>query len=143
MNIDFFRFTNAAICQTWGSSDAAGYNIYSVVNVSVPPTMVKLIRIDIGFKIPRGYFGKILARSSFALRFTDAFGGVIDADYRGPMIVMFFNFSSTFTEIEKGMRFTQIIFQIIAPPTLREIEKFTDTTQKDTGSFGSTGFRYV
>ena len=39
------------------------------------------------------------------------------------------------------MRFTQIIFQKTATQTL-EVEKFTDTTLRDTDSFGSTGIDF-
>ena len=141
MRIDFVKFSSAAIPPTKGSADAAGCDLYSVENVLVPPAMMKLIRTDIGFKISKGYFGKIHTRSSFALRFTDAGGGVIDAVYKGPVTVLFFNFSNKFIQIEKGMQFAQIIFQKTATQTL-EVEKFTDTTQKDTDLFGSTGIDF-
>ena len=43
---------------------------------------VKLVRTAIGFKIPRGYFGKICVRSSFAIRYTNVDGGEIDTGCR-------------------------------------------------------------
>ena len=92
MRIDLVRFSNAAICPTRESSDAAGFDLYSVEDVLVPPSTVKLLRTDIGFRIPRGYFGKIHPRSSCALKYTDVDGGVTDADYRGPVSVIFFQF---------------------------------------------------
>ena len=134
MGVHFIKFSSAAICPTKGSADAAGYDLYSVKNVLVPPAIIKLICTDIGFKIPRDYFGKVHATSSFAFHFTDVSGGVIDADYRGPVTIVFFNIFSKFVEIEKGTRFAQIIFQKIATPTLRE-----NATQRNTGSLGSTG----
>ena len=81
MKIDFVRFSDAAICPTKGSSDAAGFDLYSDEDVPVTPSTVKLLCTDIGFKIPRDYFRKIHPRSSFALKFIDVSGGVIDADY--------------------------------------------------------------
>ena len=139
MRIDFVKFSRPAIYPIKGSEDVAGFDRYSVENVLVPPAMVKLVRTDIGFKISKGYFGEIRARSSFPLCFTDVGGGVTDAYYKGPVTLIIFNFSSKFVEIEKGARFTQIIFHKIARPTLREVEKFSDTTQRNTVSFGSTG----
>ena len=50
--------------------------------------------------------------------------------------MIFFNFSARFVEIEKETRFAQIIFQKVTNPTLREVQKFTDRTQRDRGSFG-------
>ena len=145
LRIEFVKFSSAAITPTKGSADAAGYDLYSFENVLVLHAMVKLIRTDIGFKIPKGYFGKISARSSFILCFTDVGGGVIDTNYRGPVTVVFFNFSSKSVETEKGTQFAQIIFQKIVTPTLREVEKFMDLTQRDTGLFGSigSGFKHV
>ena len=139
MRTDFVKFSAAAICPTKRSSDAAGFDLYSVEDVLVPPSTVKTIRTDIGFKIPRCYFGKIHSRASSALRFTDASGGVIYSDYRGSVPVVFLNFSARFVEIEKGTRFAQIILQKITNPTLREVEKSTDRTQRDRLSFGSSG----
>ena len=142
MRTDFVKFSAAAICPTKRSSDAAGFDLYSVEDVLVPPSTVKTIRTDIGFKIPRCYFGKIHSRSSSSLRFTDVSGRVIYSDYRGPVPVGFFYFSARFVEREKGTRFAQIILQKIANPTLREVEKFTDRTQRDRLSFGSSGLGY-
>ena len=142
MRIDFVRFSDAAICPTKWSSDAAGFDLYSAKDVLVPPSAIRIIPTDIGFKIPRNYLGKVRLHSSFALRFTDVGGGVIDSDYRGPVSVIFFNFSARSVEIEKGTRFAQIIFQKITNPTLREVEKFTDRTQSDRGSFGSSGLEH-
>ena len=100
MRVEFVKFSNAAICPTKGSSDAAGFDLCSVKDVLVPLSTVKLLRADIGLKIPRGYFGKIHPQSSFALRFTDVCGGVIDADYRDLVSLIFLNFSPRFVETE-------------------------------------------
>ena len=86
---------------------------------------MKIIKTDIGFKIPEGYFGKIYARSSLTIRCTEVSGGVTDSDYRGPVSVIFLNFSNKSIEIEKGNRFFQIVFHKIANhPVLREVDKF-------------------
>ena len=67
-------------CPTKGLADAAGFDLYSVEDFIIPPSNVRVIQTDIGFKIPRGYFGKVHSRSSFTLQFTDVGGGVTDAD---------------------------------------------------------------
>ena len=146
MKINFVRFSSAAIAPTQGTKDSAGFDLYPVQDVLVSRNSTKIIRTDTGFKIPRGYFGKIYSRSSFALRFTEiGGGGVIDADYRGPVSDIVFNFSNRHVEIEKGSRFAQIVFQKVANhPVLREVENFEDNkTQRGEGSFGSTGLKYV
>ena len=125
MRIDFARFSNTAICLKKGSSDVAGFGLYFLRDVLVPPSAGNIIRTDIGFNIGRNYFGKIHSCSSIALRFTDVDVGVIDSDHRDPMSWIFFNFSAKFVEIEKGTRFPQINFQrllILRSEKLRNLQ---------------------
>ena len=107
-----------------GTSGSAGFDLYSVEDVLVSPSSAKLIRTDVGPKIPLCYFGKIHPRSSFKLRFTVVGAGVIDSDYRGPVGVIFFNFYDKFIHMGEGERFAQFVFQKIAPPHLREVASF-------------------
>ena len=71
MKIEFVKLSPSAIEQTRGSDDAAGFDICFVDNYTVRPTTSHIIRTDIGIKIPRGYFGKINPKLSFALCFID------------------------------------------------------------------------
>ena len=53
--------------------------------------------------------------------------GVIDADYREPIVVPFFNFSDKAINIEKGERFCQVELQKIANHSvLREVDNFDE-----------------
>ena len=92
MKIGFLRFSSSATTATQGAKDLTSFDLYSIENVIMPANSMKIIKTDIGFKIPKGYFGKIHARSSLVIRCTDVSGGVIDSDYRGPASVIFFNF---------------------------------------------------
>ena len=88
MKVDILKLSNFAITPIKGTEDSAGLDLCSVGDVSISLNSIKLIKMDIGFKIPPGYFGKIYARSSLPVRCTE-----IDARYRGSIIVLFFNFS--------------------------------------------------
>ena len=106
---------------------SAGYDLYSVEDVCIMPRSAKLLRTDTGFKSPRGYFGKIKARCSLALRFANVGGSIIDAGYRGPVGVIFFNFSDKNIWIGEGERIGQIVFQRIATNlTLSEVSDFEE-----------------
>ena len=66
-------------------------------------------------------------------------GCVIDADYKGPVAVIFFNFFEKSVDIGKGDRFCQIFFHKIANhPVLREVDNCEDKTDRGEASFGST-----
>ena len=81
MKIEFLSFSSSAISPTQDTEDSVGFDLYSVENFIVPANFMKIIKIDIGFKIPRGYFRKIYARSSLTIRCTEVSGSVIDPDY--------------------------------------------------------------
>ena len=140
MTTDFVKFSNDATEPTKGTSNSVGFDLYCTENSLVAPSSVRIINTCIGFKISRGYFRKVYARSSFALKVG---AGLIDADYRGPVCVLLVNFSNSIIEIEKGSRFNQIVFQKCARPTLREVEMFSErsTTCRGRNGFGSTGLK--
>ena len=98
----------------------------------------------IGFKILYGSFKRIYARLSFALKFTDVGSGVVDATYRGPVCVVFFNFSINIIEIEKGLRFEQIVFKKCPYQSLREVESFDGRSIFcGQNGFDLTGLKYL
>ena len=144
MKIEFLKFSSSAITPTQGTKDSAGFDLYSVENVIVLANSMKIIKTGIGSKIPRGYFGKIYARSILAIRCTELSGGVTDSDYRSPVSVIFFNFSSKPIEVEKGNRFCQIVCHEIANySVLREVNTFEDKTDRGEESFGSANKKHV
>ena len=79
MRTDFLRFSNNAISPTKGSADAAGNDLYLTEEALVPPSSASFECL-------------LHARSSFAMQFTNVGDGVIDSDYRGPVVVVFLKF---------------------------------------------------
>lgn len=52
------------------------------------------IGTDLSIAVPLGTYGRVAPRSGLAVKhFIDVGAGVIDADYRGPVGVVLFNFS--------------------------------------------------
>jgi dUTP pyrophosphatase len=53
-----------------------------------------VVPTDISLAIPDGHYGRVAPRSGLASKhFLDTGAGVIDADYRGPLGILMFNFS--------------------------------------------------
>ena len=74
------------------------------------------------------------------MQFTDVGGGVIDSDYRGPAVVIFFNFSNRHFEVKEGKRFAQIMFQKLAQPVMSKVKTIEDSrTLCNQGAFGLSG----
>ena len=103
MTVDFVRCRHKAITPTQGTSGSASYDVYSVEEVFVQPSSARLIQtgFKIRFKIPISWFGKVHSQSSWSLKFTSVGAGVINFNHRGPVIVIFFNFSDKFLQIRE------------------------------------------
>ena len=101
MIIDFLKFPTDAIEPTKDTPNSAGFDLYSTENILVAPSSVKIINTCIGFKIPHGYVGKIYARSSFVVKFTDVSAGVIDSNNRGPVVYYFSIFQIILLKLKK------------------------------------------
>ena len=80
---------------TRGTSDAAGYDLYSSENITLPPHSRALVSTDIAIQVPVGTYDRIAPRLGLAAKFSiDLSAGVIDADYRGHVKVLLVNHSN-------------------------------------------------
>ena len=94
-----------AFVPTKGSEHAAGYDLYSIDKLTIPAREKQLISTGISMSIPIGNYGRVAPRSGLAAKnFIDVGAGVIDADYRGEVKVLLFNFSDKEFEINVGDR---------------------------------------
>lgn len=124
-----------------GSTEAAGYDLFSASDLVIPPGDKAVVPTDISLAIPSGYYGRVAPRSGLAVKhFIDVGAGVIDADYRGPLGVVLFNFGQTEFKVKQGDRIAQLILTKIITPTV-EITEDLDDTARGAGGFGSTGQR--
>ena len=68
----------------------------------------------------------------------DCGAGVVDADYRGNVGVVLFNFGPTDFEVNIGDRIAQLILEQISMVPAVQVEELTET-ERGVGGFGSTG----
>ncbi|CAG8563108.1 12887_t:CDS:2 [Cetraspora pellucida] len=105
------------------SPQAAGYDLYSAVEMVVPAKGKALINTDISIALPEGTYGRVAPRSGLALKhFLDCGAGVIDADYRGPVGVLLFNFGDEDYKVKEGERIAQLILERIYTPEVVETD---------------------
>ncbi len=141
MNIK--RLNENATVPTYGSSCAAGADIYACTDVSIriEAGATVLVHTGIAMAIPDGYVGLIYARSGLASKKGLAPAnkvGVIDSDYRGEIMVALHNHGKTAQVVEHGERIAQIVFTQYAAASFTVAEELDDTA-RGTGGFGSTG----
>ena len=128
-----------AIVPTKGSTGAAGYDLYSVQECTVPPDNVAVIDTGIGTNFPNDTYGRIASRSGLALNnFVEIKGGVIDPDYTGNIKVILHNFGKETFNVNKSDRIAQLILEKYVSPPIRVTRKLDNTERNDKG-FGSTG----
>lgn len=127
----------------YGSPDAAGADLYALTGgpVTIAPGQTALIHTGIALAIPQGYVGLVCARSGLATKEGLAPAnkvGVIDADYRGELMVSLYNQSKANRVVEDGERIAQLVVTPYLTARFTPVEKLEDT-QRGSGGFGSTG----
>lgn len=142
-NVNVKKLTPSATLPTYGSDYAAGADLYANLTESRTIAAGETIFVPTGLamEIPVGYAGFIYARSGLSCKRGLAPAnkvGVIDADYRGEIMVALHNHSNQPVTIEANER----IAQIVIAPYVKAIFTETDTLQdtlRGEGGFGSTG----
>lgn len=145
--INYIKLTPWAHEPTQGSIQAAGFDLYADAeqrdSIIIAPGEVKKISTGIAIELPKGTFGALYPRSGNATKRGLILAntvGIIDADYRGPVIVALKNTSNQIQVIEHGERIAQLIVQPYIPVQFNEVETI-GTTARGEGGFGSTGLK--
>lgn len=104
--------SETAKAPTRGSIHAAGYDLYASKPAKIPARGKMMVDTDISIAVPAGTYGRVAPRSGLASKHSiDTGAGVIDADYRGPVKVLLFNFGENEFAIEAGDRIAQLIVE--------------------------------
>lgn len=130
-----------AILPTYGSEFSAGADLYAVEGCVIPPSETRLIHTGLAMEIPEGYAGLIYARSGLASKRGLAPAnkvGVVDADYRGEVMVALHNHSAIEQSVASGERIAQLVVAPFLKVDFNEAETLSDTV-RGAGGFGSTG----
>ena len=143
MKIRIKKIDERAVVPTYGTSYSAGADLYAILDgtTEIAPHTTKLIHTGISVEIPEGYCGLIFARSSMGAKRGLAPAnkvGVIDADYRGEVMVALHNHSELTATVEPGERIAQLAIVPFLKAEFEEAEELSDTVRGE-GGFGSTG----
>lgn len=143
--VNYVKLSPSAHEPTRGSEWAAGYDLHAdlegLIRIEIPPHCYKKISTGIAVALPQGTFGAIYARSGMATKrgLTPVNKvGVIDCDYRGPVIVALYNETDEMQYVEHGERIAQLVVQPFNPVIFNEVESIGTTARGD-GGFGSSG----
>ncbi len=142
-NVNIKKLNEKATIPTYGSPFAAGCDLYACLEeaVTIIPHETVLIKTGIALEVPQGYAGLIYARSGLASKRNLAPAnkvGVVDADYRGEVMVALHNHGTTPQTVEHGERIAQMVIAPFLTANFVEVDTLSETVRGE-GGFGSTG----
>lgn len=137
------KLNDKAVIPTYGTEFSAGADLYACMEetVTFEPGETKLIKTGLAMEIPVGYAGLIYARSGLATKKGLAPAnkvGVVDADYRGEIMVALHNHTAAPACVEPGERIAQIVIAPFLTANFVIADELNDTV-RGAGGFGSTG----
>ncbi|XP_022895419.1 deoxyuridine 5'-triphosphate nucleotidohydrolase-like [Olea europaea var. sylvestris] len=102
---------------------AAGYDLFSAIDIKVPARGKAKVPTDLIIDIPQGAYGRIAGRSGLAWEHSiDVGGGVLDAD-KNPVFVILYNHSNVDFEVKVGDGIAQMVIELNATPEIWEIHQ--------------------
>ncbi len=117
----------------------AAYDLYTSVPIEIKPMERAQIPTGVAMEIPYGYVGLIWDKSGLSHRSgLKTLGGVIDAGYRGEIMVGMINLGDQPIIFERGHKVAQMIIQRREECVIEEVEELSES-DRGQGGFGSTG----
>jgi dUTP pyrophosphatase len=142
MRLKIRRLDSTIPLPSYGTDEAAGFDLAAAADVTVAPGRVALVRTGLVIEVPKGHFLGIFARSSTPLKrgLIVANGvGIVDPDYSGPndeIMIQVLNFTQGAVHITRGDRLAQGVVLPAPRVSWQEVEEIRPATR---GGFGATG----
>jgi dUTP pyrophosphatase len=142
VNLKIIRLDQTMPMPAYAHADDGGFDLYAAKNITI--NVGERISIPTGLKmeIPTGYVGFIWDKSGLSHKHgLKTFGGVVDAGYRGEVMVGMMNLGTQPYTFEKNHKVAQMTIQRREDVVIEEVQSdadFSDSTRGE-GGFGSTG----
>lgn len=115
----------------------SGADLFALQQTILPARQISKVRTGIALELPENASGCIWGKSSVESKGIKVMAGLIDAPYRGEIIVCFYNLNDTDFIFEKGQKIAQLVVLPTLYPSFEEGE--LSQTERAQGGFGSTG----
>ncbi len=143
MKLKIKKLDERAILPSYATEYSAGADLYALLDekIDIKSGQTVLLHTGISVEIPEGYCGLVFARSGLASKRGLAPAnkvGVIDADYRGEVMVALHNHSDNDQAVECGERIAQLAIVPFLKAEFEPSDELSDTV-RGVGGFGSTG----
>jgi dUTP pyrophosphatase len=143
MKLCMARVDSSLPLPTYHSAGAVAFDLYSRIDLIIPPFEVVIAPTNLIVEVPKGYVLLLQSRSSLPIKkklMVANSVGVIDQDYHGPedeIGIELINFSKHDVAVARGERIAQAMLVSIA-----KIDEFVESDMSgdsSRGGFGSTG----
>jgi dUTP pyrophosphatase len=120
-----------------------GYDVFAAEAVTLLPRKTAKVRTGIAVEARHPQTGAPLGllvrdRSSMAARGLACTGGVIDAGYRGEILIVMTNLGDTPIELKAGEKIAQMVPVPVLTGTVEQVDSLEDSARAEKG-FGSSG----
>lgn len=116
----------------------SGADLFALEKTVLPPHAITKVHTGVAVELPENTSGIIWGKSSVESKGIKAMAGLVDAPYRGELIVCMYNLNDSEFVFEAGQKVAQLVVLPTLYPTFEEVAELTDTSRGE-GGFGSTG----
>ncbi len=124
---------------TYANLGDAGMDFFALEKTILKPGEHAAVKTGISMEIPHGYVGLFWDKSGVSIKHgIKLLGGVIDAGYRGEILIGMINLTDVEYVFEAGHKVSQMLIQKVESPDVIEVDELSDSARGEKG-FGSTG----
>lgn len=116
----------------------SGADLFALEDIAIAPQSSAKIATGICIALPEATSGFIWGRSSLESSGLKVVAGLVDAGYRGEVLVCMFNLTSNPITVVKGQKIAQLVVVPTYYPHFEICEKLPES-KRGSGGFGSTG----
>lgn len=118
----------------------SGADLFALERTVLPARAITKVHTGIAVELPENTSGIIWGKSSVESKGIKAMAGLVDAPYRGELIVCMYNLNEQDFVFEAGQKVAQLVVLPTLYPAFEEVSELTDTSRGE-GGFGSTGIK--
>lgn len=118
----------------------SGADLFALERTVLPARAITKVHTGIAVELPENTSGIIWGKSSVESKGIKAMAGLVDAPYRGELIVCMYNLNEQDFVFEAGQKVAQLVVLPTLYPAFEEVSALTDTSRGE-GGFGSTGVK--
>ena len=116
----------------------SGADLFALTRTVLAPRSITHVHTGIAVELPENTSGIIWGKSSVESKGIKAMAGLVDAPYRGELIVCMYNLNDTEFVFEAGQKVAQLVVLPTLYPAFEQADELSDTSRAS-GGFGSTG----